>query len=383
MKRNSRRAFLGAAAGSVTVLAGCVDALTGSESDARDAALDGVDEEDSSESPETAEDSPLADDEETSLPVRESPMSLPYDLGALEADAISGGVPKDGIPSIDDPVFDDVSYGDDSLDPEDPVFGVEIDGVARAYPQYILVFHEIVNDSIDDRGIAVTYCPLTGTAIGFDRGDVEFGVSGMLVNSNLIMYDRATDSWWPQIHPTSPLGEMENWALNEFRVTWTTWERWKEVHPETQVLTEDTGSARNYGSDPYGEYNPDGGYYTDSNTMFAPRNESDEFHPKEVFIGARGRDGAVAFNKDTLREERLLEASVGETPYLAAYHEQLDSAWVYRNADNHSFEATEEGYEGPNGEVYAADEIPIESINAFDSFWFPWYGFYPNTEVVA
>ena len=398
----SRRAFLTATTGGLALLAGCVDTLRGEDEDARESALEGVDEATATATPRTqgddgdtgqqtpeepTETATEATQEETSdaarVPVREPTVSLEYELSALEADALNGGVPKDGIPSIDDPSFDNVGYGDENLNPQDPVFGVERNGVAKAYPQYILVLHEIVNDTFDGEGVTVTYCPLTGSALGFQRGDAEFGVSGMLVNSNLIMYDRPTDSWWPQIHPVSPLGEMGGWALEELRVTWTTWERWKESHPDTQVLTEDTGSARSYASDPYGSYNPRGGYYDSSNLIFSPRHSTDEHHPKDVFIGARSGDGAVGFLKDTLRDDHLLTASVEGTQYVAAYHRQLDSAWVYRNPDAVSFEPTDAGYESPDGAVYSADNLPLETVNSFDVFWFAWYGFYPNTEIVA
>lgn len=388
----SRRAVLAATSGSIALLAGCVDTLTGGDEDARESALEEVDED--SEATPTPRTSDRQDETVTEqaqdptetaagVPVREPVVSLSYELSALEEDALDGGVPKDGIPSIDDPSFDDSDWGDENLDAGDPVFGVEMDGVTKAYPQYILVSHEIVNDSIDGQGVAVTYCPLTGSALGFHRGEVEFGVSGMLVNANLIMYDRETDSWWPQIHAVSPLGEMGGWALNEFRVIWTTWERWKETHPDTQVLTEETGSARSYSRDPYGSYNPRGGYYASDNTMFSPRNENDEYHPKEVIIGARSSDGAVGFVKDSLREDHLLDTTLDGTSYLAAYHHQLDSAWVYRSTQEVSFEVTDAGYEGPEGDVYSADELPLESVNAFDVFWFAWYGYYPDTEVVA
>lgn len=423
MDETPRRAFLATAAGGVAALAGCVDALSGNSPDDSEGAVanpdgddsDGGDGGDGSGSGDTDGDSgganggdgstpdeqatqrqpnndekaegetpsPETQDVDVGMPLQEPTTALTYEIGALEADAVSGGVPKDGIPSVDDPTFESASDGDGRLDPEDPVFGVVRDGVARAYPQYILVFHEIVNDTIAGENVAVTYCPLTGTALGFERGDVEFGVSGMLVNSNLIMYDRETDSWWPQMHPVSPKGELTGWRLSEFRVTWTTWERWTETYPDTQVLTEDTGAVRNYGSDPYGSYNPDTGYYTQNSTLFPPRNESDDFHPKEVFIGARSEDGAVAFNKNTLRDQPLLEATLDGTQYLAAYHDGLDSAWVYRNTEETSFDVTEEGYEGPEGTVYGADELPLEPVDAYDTMWFPWFGYYPETYVVA
>lgn len=380
MNPQSRRTFLASVGGGVALLAGCVE----SDSDAREEAAAGVTNDDASGG-ETSGDGTTGTNTavgEIDVPLGEFEVPLGYELEALEADAVSGGVPKDGIPSIDDPNFGDVDDGDGMLASNDPVFGVEIDGDARAYPQHILVYHEIVNDEIGGRDVAVTYCPLTGTAIGFERGSVEFGVSGMLVNSNLIMYDRETDSWIPQILGAGILGRLEGLSLEAVRVTWTTWNRWKESYPETRVLTEETGFARNYSSDPYGAYNPESGYYSSRNTLFPPRFENDQFHPKAVFIGARSVDGAIAFRKGSLRDRQLLEGTVDGAPYLAAYHRTLDSAWVYRNPDDEAFSPEGSGYRGPGGEVYAADQLPLESVHAFDTFWFPWYGFYPETEVV-
>lgn len=131
-------------------------------------------------------------------------------------DIISGGVPKDGIPSVDDPKFTSVSETD--LNPDDIVFGVAQNDTAKAYPRHILVHHEIVNDEINGDNISVTYCPLTGTAMGFRRGNTTFGVSGKLVNSNLIMYDRATNSYFPQIKGAGITGDRRGERLDQFRV---------------------------------------------------------------------------------------------------------------------------------------------------------------------
>jgi len=375
----SRRQCLALTAGAATAgLAGCLDTL-GSlfrDNDAREDAEAGTD-------PHRARSIDGVPDD-TALPLRDHEVPLAHDLATFEAEAEWGGVDKDGIPSIDDPEFGDAAAGDGLMAPDDPVFGVELDGDARAYPQHVLVRHEIVNDDIGDRGIAVTYCPLTGTAVGFERGSVEFGVSGMLVNSNLIMYDRETDSWWPQVLGTSVLGERKGLSLREVRVTWTTWERWRTVNPDTAVLTEDTGAAFSYNRDPYGEYNPPGGYYADDTIQFPVLHEDDRHHPKEVVIGARSADGAVAFHKDRLRDERLLETTVGDVPYLAAYHPGLDSAWVYRNPDGVDINIDEsvDGAYIVDGTGHAADKLPLASVNAFDAMWFAWVAFYPETVVV-
>lgn len=383
----SRRQFLALAAGVGTVaVAGCLDSI-GSVIGGSDARAD------AEGGPEphrmrTMEDVP----DDTALPLRDHEVPLAHDHSAFESEAEWGGVEKDGIPSIDDPSFGDVGAGDGMMAPGDPVFGVELEGDARAYPQHILVRHEIVNDGFGDRGVAVTYCPLTGTAVGFERGTVEFGVSGMLVNSNLIMYDRETDSWWPQVLGASVLGKRNGLALEEVRVTWTTWERWKNTHPDTTVLTEDTGAAFSYNSDPYGAYNPAGGYYTDDDLRFPVLHEDDRHHPKEVVIGARSADGTVAFHKERLREERLLETAVGGVPYVAVYHPGLDSAWVYRNPDGIEVAVDDDAPDGDgftdggafavDGTTHAADDLPLESVNAFDAMWFAWVAFYPDTTIV-
>jgi hypothetical protein len=234
---------------------------------------------------------------------------------------------------------------------------------------------------VADDPIAVTYCPLTGTAIGYERGDVEFGVSGRLVNNNLIMYDRATDSWWPQVLGVGVTGPLTGRALHEFPVVWTTWGRWREAHPDTRVMTEDTGSVRDYDRDPYGQYNPRGGYYDSGSTLFANMHTDDRYHPKAVVLGARTGDGAVAFEKEGLREEFVRQATVGGVPYVAVYDRDLDFGRVYRNPDDATVQATDEGYAGPDGDTYPADGLPLERVNGFDAMWFAWTGFYPETEV--
>jgi hypothetical protein len=371
----SRRRFLAAATGVGTAgLAGCLDTLTGllRTNDAREDAEAGTD-------PYRVRESVPAD---AALPLQVREARTTHDLDAFESAAEWGGVEKDGIPPIEDPEFTDADGGDGMLSPGDPVFGVALDGDARAYPQHILVRHEIVNDRVGDRGVAVTYCPLTGTAVGFERGDVAFGVSGMLVNSNLVMYDRETDSWWPQMLGRSVLGERMGLSLRELRVTWTTWERWRTVHPGTRVLSEDTGEAFSYNSDPYGGYNPPSGYYTDSDVQYPLMSDDDRLHPKTVVTGARSADGAVAFDTERLREKRLRSATVGGVSHLAAHHPDLDSAWVYRNPDDARVTPDGEGY-AVDGTTYPADGLPLPSVDAFDAMWFAWAAFYPETTLVA
>jgi hypothetical protein len=302
-----------------------------------------------------------------------------HGLSSLRDGIVGGGVSKDGIPSIDEPQFEAADATD--LDDGAPVFGVRSGDTARAYPQYILVHHEIVNDSVGGVPVAVTYCPLTGTAQGFERGPVEFGVSGKLVNSNLIMYDRATDSYWSQIAGTAVDGLIPGYVLREFRVVWTTWGEWRAANPDTDVLTEDTGYVRRYGTDPYGGYNPARGYYANDEILFPTLAENDEAHPKAVVLGARTASEAVAFDADSLREQRLLRTETDVESYLAAFDPELSTGYVYADVGETAVEPDGTQYR-VEGDRYAAAALPFRRVLAFDAMWFAWAGFYPETTYV-
>ncbi|MFC7018904.1 DUF3179 domain-containing protein [Halomicroarcula sp. GCM10025743] len=306
-------------------------------------------------------------------------LFLGHDVETIRSEITSGGVPKDGIPAIDDPQFGPAEEA--ALDPGDPVFGAVRDGEAKAYPQSILVWHEIVNDVLGGDPVAVTYCPLTGTAQGFERGPVEFGTSGDLVNSNLVMYDRGTDSRWPQVTGTAVEGPLVGQSLREFRVVWTTWEHWRAVYPDTVVLTDETGFSRRYGSDPYGQYNPERGYYANDRTIFSPLVSDDRNRPKDVVIGTRTTEGALSFDKKSLLDERVLGGAIGETEYVAVADPALETGYVYETSDGLTVAAAGDGYR-VDGETYAAAELPLDRTLAFDGMWFAWAGFYPELPYV-
>ena len=287
-------------------------------------------------------------------------------LTLLEQNIASGGPPKDGIPAIDKPQYTDAAEADHWLTAEDVVFGVDHAGLVAAYPQRILVWHEIANDTVGGEKISVTYCPLTGTAIGY-KGTVTaqtsstFGVSGKLVNSNLIMYDRSTDSQWPQIFGRAINGPERGRKLAEFRVVWTTWDKWKKAHPGTKVLAPRTGFVRNYGKggDPYGSYlGKDKGYYSSERLLFRPIVEDRQLHPKAVVVGVRDNAGnSAAILKERLRKEKKMEVKLGSRTVVFTYDASLDF---------HSAAIKETG----------------EWINAFDAMWFAWKGFYPDTQLL-
>ena len=175
------------------------------------------------------------------------------DLGEI----MSGGPPKDGIPSIDAPVFEAVSEMTD-LTPEEPVIGLVIDGDARAYPLRILTWHEIVNDQVGGVPVAVTYCPLCNSAIVFDRrvaGEAtEFGTTGKLRNSDMVMYDRATESWWQQFLGEAIVGQRTGTKLKMIPARLESWSNFRARHPGGKVLVPNNPGMRSYGLNPYAGY---------------------------------------------------------------------------------------------------------------------------------
>ncbi len=173
------------------------------------------------------------------------------------SEIFSGGPPKDGIPSIDAPQFIPVSEMTELAD-RDPVIGLDIDGDARAYPLRILIWHEIVNDTVGGRPVAVTYCPLCNSAIVFDAtldGQAHtFGTTGKLRNSDLVMYDRTTESWWQQFTGRAIAGTYTGTKLKSLPSRLEAWSDFKSRHPDGQVLVPNNPAMRNYGRNPYVNY---------------------------------------------------------------------------------------------------------------------------------
>lgn len=330
-------------------------------------------------------------------------------LDRLNSAVVSGGPPKDGIPPIDRPAYVGPEEADKWLADDQVVFGVDHRGVVAAYPQLILVWHEIVNDQFEGEPASVTYCPLTGSAVGFvgrspeDGRALTFGTTGRLVNSNLLMYDRPTDSEWPQIFGTAIEGPARGRALELFPVVWTRWGLWKARHPKTRVLSASTGHVRPYGRDPYGSYQEIGNYY-DSGGPFFPVLESDRrFGPKTVVMGLRAGGKPLAILKSAVRTERAANLAQGDIPLVALYDEALDTVRVFeRRADGRVLTLEPSGAgdaAGPDTGAYADAETgsawsvlgravdgplkgtALAEVVSFDVMWFAWYAFYPGTEV--
>ena len=243
------------------------------------------------------------DDPEVSFPQTPIPPNTPNQPNTSDwlipvNEVFDGGPGQDGIPSIDQPQFWGAADGDNFLDPNDLIVGVNYDGIARAYPHEILDWHEIVNDDIGDRSVAITYCPLTGTASGWNRilqggagagQKTTFGVSGLLYNTNLIPYDRVTGSNWSQMLLQSVNGALKGEFIQVDMVVETTWNTWKQLYPETEVLSTNTGFNRNYGLYPYGDYR------TNNNRLLFPvSNEDNRLPGKERVHGVINDESTVA-----------------------------------------------------------------------------------------
>jgi len=192
------------------------------------------------------------------------PVSLEWpntDFGNTLVDLdeiMSGGPPKDGIPPIDDPEFDSVGATNKWLNPREPVVVVSIDGETKAYPIQILTWHEIVNDRIAGVPVSVTFCPLCNATIVFDRrsrGEVlDFGTTGRLRKSDLVMYDRQTESWWQQFTGQAIIGKKAGTVLERIPASIVAYEDFRSAYPQSQVLSRRTGHHRAYGNNPYRGY---------------------------------------------------------------------------------------------------------------------------------
>ena len=265
----------------------------------------------------------------------------------------SGGPPKDGIPSIDNPKFVSVEEADEWIENNELVLAIIYKGVKRVYPLQIMVWHEIVNDKIAGDPILITYCPLCGSGIAYERRvdgeEVEFGTSGKLYNSNLVMYDRKTDSYWTQIDGLAVVGELTGRRLTPVSIDTVVWRDWKKEHPDSEVLSQDTGFSRAYGTDPYGSY------YEDSFLLFPVEERDDRIHPKTVIFGIEVNGIYKAYKEDDLKELKTIEDTVGGVKIGL----ERDDAGIVKITN-----------------LETGEEIVKER-----DFWFAWYAFHPDTQL--
>jgi Protein of unknown function (DUF3179) len=230
----------------------------------------------------------------------------------------SGGPPRDGIPPIDEPKPTSQANADKWLSEREPLLAVEVGPDARAYPIQILVWHEIVNDTLNGRPIAVTYCPLCNSSLVFDRrvaGRVlTFGTTGNLRRSDLVMWDRQTESWWQQLSAEAVVGELTGTRLEVLPSQTLSWVDFKRIHPDGDVLSRDTGVERDYGANPYAGYDQ-----ADSEPFLFDGETDDRLPPKERVVAIFTEDETVVVPFSRLAREPVVQTEAGGRPVVVFY----------------------------------------------------------------
>lgn len=323
---------------------------------------------------------------------------------------IPGGPPPDGILPIDDPCFDTVDVADAWLEDDSPLMVLAFDGTVRAYPLAILTQHEIVNDVVDGTPVLVTYCPLCNSALAFHRtvhGVVhDFGTSGRLWLSNLVMYDRQTRSLWTQFLGHAIVGDLLGTSLDRIPTSLLGWADVRALHPEALVLSPATFPAREYGRNPYPGLEDGGSFFRD------PSTEDDRLPPTTRVVGLGADRDPVALVLEDLRAAGVTEARVDgrlvtvwwapgqasaiDAPTVdegrdvgstVAFEAELDDGTELAfepDPDDDRFVETTTGttfdlagtaLEGP---LAGTELVPVARD---DTFWFVWFAFQPTTRV--
>ena len=341
-------------------------------------------------------------------PFRTRGFSTDFSRRTVEWDSIlSGGPPKDGIPAVDSPVFESISAGDEWLEDLEPVILYSHGEASRAYPLSILIWHEIVNDEVDGQPVSITFCPLCNASIAFDRnfdGQVlDFGTTGRLRNSDLIMYDRQTETWWQQFTGEGIVGKYAGEQLNFLSTQVISWGDFKEAHPDGEVLAR-PNMPRNYG------YNPYVGYDSTSRPFLFLGTPDSRLEPAERVLGLTTETEAIAYPFPTLEEAGVVHDLFGgvelaifhkaglasaldksvisegrDIGAVAVYERQVgDQLLTFSPNEDGTFSDAETGStwdilgEAVDGPLAGETLTPILH---FDHFWFAWAAFFPATEL--
>lgn len=333
-------------------------------------------------------------------------FSTDFSRATISYDQVmSGGPPKDGIPAIDEPSFVSTDDADEWIAADESVMVVTAgSGEAREthiYPVQILMWHEIVNDTVGGRPVTVTYCPLCNTGIAFDRRfdgrTLDFGTTGRLRYSNLIMYDRQTETWWQQATGRGVAGDYAGGKLEMVPMLTVSYSDATAEYPDARVLSRDTGYNRSYGRNPYANYDT-------SNRPFLYRGPTDDsFDPMTRVVAVFNGDDSQAFPYPTLREERVVTTTIAGDPIAVFWHpgtaSPLDDGSVAGGRDvgtaNAFFSRTEEQeltFTTENGEITdeqtgstwdvtgmavagPLDGAELEPVTTSQHFWFSWTAF--------
>lgn len=257
-----------------------------------------------------------------------------------------GGPGKDGIPAIVSPQFARAADARFVKD-DDRVLGISIGGVHKAFPVKILNWHEVVNDWTQSERFVMTYCPLCGSGIAFAVTDQAFGVSGLLYNSDVLLYDFATQSLWSQIMMQAVAGPLKGSRLRQLPVLHTNWRQWRVLHPDTLVMTRDTGyRGYNYGTNPYRQY--------EGNRQLAfPVNHRDARLPPKAWVLGVTLDGEhVAYPFKALEQVGHVDDRIAGQAVQVRF--EGGSAWVEQ------------------------DGVMLPTVRLY---WFAWAAFHPNTRL--
>lgn len=329
----------------------------------------------------------------------------------LYSEILSGGPPKDGIPALKDPQFVSVSEADTWLKPAEPVILVEVQGDAKAYPIQILIWHEIANDTVGGEPLVVTFCPLCNTAIAFKRtvnGKVlDFGTTGRLRYSNLIMYDRQTETWWQQATGEAIAGELTGTQLEFYPATIISWQDFKTSFPEGKVLSRETGYLRDYGENPYVGYDD----VNNPPFLYEGPPTPNQLPPVARVLTIDLNGEAVAYPYETLEKVGVVNDTVGGDDVVVFWQagtaSPLDSSSTASGRDVGTAAAFSRELDGQTlaftftegklldeqtksewnvlgqavaGEFKGKQLAPAVSIN---HFWFSWAAFKPETRIYA
>ena len=332
-----------------------------------------------------------------------------FDNRVIELSEIqSGGVPKDGIPAIDDPEFVSVDAAMQWLDENEPVIVLKILGKARAYPLQILIWHEIVNDVLNGKPVAVTFCPLCNASIVFNRnldGEIlDFGTTGRLRNSDLVMYDRQTESWWQQITGHGIVGIYAGVRLTRLTSQITSFREFAEAYPDSDVLSRDTGFSRRYGVNPYRGYDD-----INNSPFFRVDLEDDRLPPMERVLNVTVNNRHRVYPFSAFKSEPVINDNFNGVPVVIfskpdaasaldgadiSKSKIIPSATAYRREINDlvlSFERDDESFfdretgsrwnlfgQAVQGELAG---IQLPTVDSGLHFAFAWLVFYPDSDI--
>jgi len=324
------------------------------------------------------------------------------------SEIVPGGPPPDGIPAIDTPRVVTPKEADAWLNLNEPVLAAQVGGDARAYPLQILIWHEIVNDTVGGQPVSVTYCPLCNSGIVFDRrvGErpLDFGTSGMLYKSDLVMYDRQTHSLWSQLEGRAIVGDLAGTKLSWLPSNTIAYGEWKVLFPNGRVLSRETGHHRQYGANPYEGYDEPNG------RPFLFLEQVDRRLPaKERVVGIVIGAEAKAYPFSLLVKRRVVPDAFNGQPLVLFFRpgtlSALDQRVMARSREigatavfspvldgrTLTFEATDTGFKDKEtGSLWSllgrAYEGPLTGkalrpIIHVDAFWFAWAAFQLKTQI--